>query len=148
MNTSCTSSAAAISVEAATQPVGTLRPTSSAWEGPDSATTRPLPFNGNDVTLWSFLEKEAEVLRATRENPMLKGVVLPEALKIFLCRENLFSVPLSSRLILARCCHTISPPIGICPYFRLDQPVSVGRSLVHCGRQARDGGGLIPAWVI
>ncbi len=38
--------------------------------------------NGNDVTLWSFLEKEAETLRATRENPMLKGVVLPEALKI------------------------------------------------------------------
>ena len=38
--------------------------------------------NGNDVTLWSFLEKEAEALRATRENPMLKGVVLPEALKI------------------------------------------------------------------
>ncbi len=38
--------------------------------------------NGNDVTLWSFLEKEAEVLRTTRENPMLKGVVLPEALKI------------------------------------------------------------------
>ena len=38
--------------------------------------------NGNDVTLWSFLEKEAEALRATRENPMLKGVVLPEALKV------------------------------------------------------------------
>lgn len=38
--------------------------------------------NGNDVTLWSFAEKEAEALRATRENPMLKGVVLPEALKI------------------------------------------------------------------
>ena len=30
--------------------------------------------NGNDVTLWSFLEKEAETLRATRENPMLQGV--------------------------------------------------------------------------
>ena len=38
--------------------------------------------NGNDVTLWSFLEKEAEVLRETRENPMLKGVPLPEELKI------------------------------------------------------------------
>jgi len=38
--------------------------------------------NGNDVTLWSFLEKEAEVLRETRENPMLKGVRLPEELKI------------------------------------------------------------------
>ena len=38
--------------------------------------------NGNDVTLWSFLEKEAQVLRETRENPMLKGVPLPEELKI------------------------------------------------------------------
>ena len=38
--------------------------------------------NGNDVTLWSFLEKEAETLRATRENPMLQGVPLPEELKI------------------------------------------------------------------
>ena len=38
--------------------------------------------NGNDVTLWSFLEKEAEVLRETRENPMLKGVPLPDGLKI------------------------------------------------------------------
>ena len=38
--------------------------------------------NGNDVTLWSFLEKEAETLRAPRENPMLQGVPLPEELKI------------------------------------------------------------------
>lgn len=38
--------------------------------------------NGNDVTLWSFLEKEAQVLKETRENPMLKGVPLPGELKI------------------------------------------------------------------
>lgn len=38
--------------------------------------------NGNDVTLWSFAEKEAAVLRESRENPMLKGVALPEELKI------------------------------------------------------------------
>ena len=38
--------------------------------------------NGHDVTLWSFDEKEAEVLRATHENPLLKGVPLPEELKI------------------------------------------------------------------
>ena len=38
--------------------------------------------NGHDVTLWSFQEKEAEVLRSTRENPMLKGVALPKDLKI------------------------------------------------------------------
>ena len=38
--------------------------------------------NGNDVTLWSFDEKEAETLRRTGENPMLKGVPLPETLEI------------------------------------------------------------------
>ena len=36
--------------------------------------------NGNQVTLWSFLAQEAETLRTTRENPMLKGVALPEGL--------------------------------------------------------------------
>ena len=45
--------------------------------------------NGNDVTLWSFSEQEAEVLRTTRENPMLKGVPLPEALKITTSMEPL-----------------------------------------------------------
>ena len=38
MNRSCTSSAAALSLEADTTTVGTPRPTSSAWEGPDRAT--------------------------------------------------------------------------------------------------------------
>ena len=32
--------------------------------------------NGNDVTLWSFMEEECRVLREKRENPMLKGVPL------------------------------------------------------------------------
>ena len=38
--------------------------------------------NGNDVTLWSFMEEECRVLREKRENPMLKGVPLPEALHL------------------------------------------------------------------
>ena len=38
--------------------------------------------NGHDVTIWSFDEKEAEILRTTRENPLLKGVLLPDALQI------------------------------------------------------------------
>ena len=37
---------------------------------------------GNDVTLWSFMEEECRVLREKRENPMLKGVPLPEALHL------------------------------------------------------------------
>ncbi len=36
--------------------------------------------NGNDVTLWSYTEEESRVLRETRENPMLKGVALPEGM--------------------------------------------------------------------
>ena len=38
--------------------------------------------NGNDVTLWSYQEEESRVLRETGENPMLKGVSLPETLKL------------------------------------------------------------------
>lgn len=37
--------------------------------------------NGNDVTLWSYSQEESDVLRTTHENPMLKGVMLPETLK-------------------------------------------------------------------
>lgn len=38
--------------------------------------------NGHDVTLWSYTEAESAVLKKQRENPLLKGVVLPEALKL------------------------------------------------------------------
>ncbi len=38
--------------------------------------------NGNDVTLWSFSEKECETIRQTGENPFLKGVALPMKLKL------------------------------------------------------------------
>lgn len=37
--------------------------------------------NGHDVTLWSYFEEESRVLVETHENPMLKGVPLPETLK-------------------------------------------------------------------
>ena len=36
--------------------------------------------NGNDVTMWSYTQEESDVLRQTRENPMLKGVSLPDEL--------------------------------------------------------------------
>lgn len=38
--------------------------------------------NGSDVTMWSFTQEEYEVLAQNRENPMLKGVALPEELKL------------------------------------------------------------------
>ena len=38
--------------------------------------------NGHDVTLWSRTPAKAEEMTRTRENPLLKGVPLPEALTI------------------------------------------------------------------
>ncbi|MEG2815091.1 MAG: NAD(P)H-dependent glycerol-3-phosphate dehydrogenase [Oscillospiraceae bacterium] len=38
--------------------------------------------NGNDVTLWSFFEKESEQMRQDGENHFLKGVPLPKNLKL------------------------------------------------------------------
>ena len=38
--------------------------------------------NGHDVTLWSYLKEESEILAQKRENPALPGVPLPEALKL------------------------------------------------------------------
>lgn len=38
--------------------------------------------NENDVTMWSFSEKESETMRTTGENPFLKGIPLPENLKL------------------------------------------------------------------
>ena len=37
---------------------------------------------GHHVTLWSVFPQEAELLRTTRENPLLKGVTLPPELEI------------------------------------------------------------------
>ena len=36
--------------------------------------------NGHEVTLWSYREEESTILREKRENPMLKGVPLPETM--------------------------------------------------------------------
>ena len=41
-----------------------------------------LSDNGNAVTLWSAFEKEAKVLLEKRENPLLKGITIPEYIRI------------------------------------------------------------------
>ncbi|MGM9594086.1 MAG: NAD(P)H-dependent glycerol-3-phosphate dehydrogenase [Candidatus Onthomonas sp.] len=52
---------------------------SGAW---GTALALLLLENGNDVTLWSYFQKESDQLQETHENPMLKGVPIPEALKL------------------------------------------------------------------
>ena len=51
---------------------------SGAW---GTALALALLENGHDVTIWSYLEEESRVLRETRENPMLKGVTIPDTMK-------------------------------------------------------------------
>lgn len=46
-----------------------------------TALAKLLAENGHQVTLWSFLKEEALQLRETRENPLLKGVALPEGIE-------------------------------------------------------------------
>ena len=66
---------------------------SGAW---GTALALLLRENGHQVTLWSFLASEAETLRRERENPMLKGVRLPEDLEIV----NDFSTVAASGLVV------------------------------------------------
>ena len=52
---------------------------SGAW---GTAIALLLHDNGNDVTLWSKFEQEADILRNTRENPLLKGVAIPQEILV------------------------------------------------------------------
>ena len=38
--------------------------------------------NGNEVTLWSYFQQETETMKATGENPFLKGVPIPKSLAL------------------------------------------------------------------
>ena len=84
--------------------------------------------NGNDVTLWSFLESEAETLRTTHENPMLKGVPLPEALKI---TTSMDGVKDSGIVVLATPSFAVRQTARkMAPLLRADQVVvSVGKGI-------------------
>ncbi|MFB0920215.1 MAG: NAD(P)H-dependent glycerol-3-phosphate dehydrogenase [Oscillospiraceae bacterium] len=52
---------------------------SGAW---GTALSLLLLENGNNVTLWSHSENESETIRSARENPFLKGVAIPENLRL------------------------------------------------------------------
>lgn len=52
---------------------------SGAW---GTALALALLNNGHETALWSYTEQESAVLRENRENPMLRGVALPEALEL------------------------------------------------------------------
>ena len=52
---------------------------SGAW---GTALSLVLLENGHQVTLWSYTREESQTLRDNRENPMLKGVPLPDTLAL------------------------------------------------------------------
>jgi glycerol-3-phosphate dehydrogenase (NAD(P)+) len=41
-----------------------------------------LSDNGHDVTIWSAFEAEANILKEKRENPLLKGIIIPDTISI------------------------------------------------------------------
>ena len=84
--------------------------------------------NGNDVTLWSFDENEAAVLREKRENPMLKGVPLPEALAI---TTDFASVSTSELVVMATPSFAVRATARkVKPYLRADAiVVSVSKGI-------------------
>lgn len=54
--------------------------------------------NGHDVSLWSHRRETAEKLRQSRESTKLKGVKLPDALKL---TDDLMSLPESEMVVFA-----------------------------------------------
>ena len=66
---------------------------SGAW---GTALALVLHDNGHDVTLWSFLAQETETLQKTHENPMLKGVSLPDGMTF----TNAFDSVTESELVV------------------------------------------------
>ena len=54
--------------------------------------------NGHEVTLWSAFPEESEHLNATRENPFLPGITLPEAIA---CTADMSSVDAAELVVLA-----------------------------------------------
>ena len=65
------------------------------------ALARMLCNSGNDVTVWSALEREVEEFSATRRHPNLPGMIIPDELAFTkdiaeVCRDKeilLFAVP-------------------------------------------------------
>ena len=67
---------------------------SGAW---GTALAMVLVDNGHDVTLWTYKAQQAEQMRSERVNPRLKGIDLPETLKI---SEDLTSVSESDMIVI------------------------------------------------
>jgi len=65
---------------------------SGAW---GTALASVLYRNGYRVTIWSYFESEAEELRRTRENPLLRGLIIPEDIEITCSRSAAKDVALA-----------------------------------------------------
>ena len=86
---------------------------SGAW---GTALAMCLCKNGHDVTLWSHNPAKAEEMAKSRVNPLLKGVVLPEILKISAdaaCAEGCEIVVIASPSFAIRgVCRSIKPHLA------------------------------------
>ena len=99
---------------------------SGAW---GTALALLLLENGNDVTLWSYHQEESNRMRDTHENPMLKGVPLPEELKL---TTDLSSVKGCGLVVLATPPSLFEPPQPSCGSWWTQGPL-----LYRCPRELK-----------
>ena len=96
--------------------------------------------NGNQVTLWSYFQEESDRLKADRENPMLKGVKLPEEL---ILTADINCVAESDVVVLA------TPSFAVRSTARQLAPlVKTGTILVSVGKGFEKGTSLTLSQVI
>lgn len=86
-----------------------------------------LADNKNDVTLWTYKSEQAEIMRRERVNPRLKGVALPDELRISDTFDSLYE---SDMIVIGTPSYTIRDMARkIAPLIRSDAvivPVSKG----------------------
>jgi glycerol-3-phosphate dehydrogenase (NAD(P)+) len=90
--------------------------------------------NGNEVTMWSYRQQECDTLRENRENPMLKGVPLPEKLEL---TADMSCVKDSDVVLLATPSFAVRSTAA-----QLKELVKPGTILVSVGKGFEKGTGL------
>ena len=109
--------------------------------------------NGHDVSLWSYTDEKTDILKAKRENPMLPGVPLPEALNL---TSDIHAVEDSELVVMATPSFAVRETAaklrGICAPGTLvvsaSKGIERGTSLRMSEIIEEETGGLCPAVVL
>lgn len=107
--------------------------------------------NGHEVTLWSYREEESTILREKRENPMLKGVPLPDGLALTSdrecvknCKVVVLATPSFAVRTTARAVASLLEPSAV--LVSVSKGIEKDTSLTLTDAIAQEVGRGIPSW--